>query len=700
MPEAKYKLWLIRYAVLSPYAFAVYLFSYAANFKKYMQLSIASTVLVSGLCIIAMILIAPYPASHSYYAGLILVFIYGYAFFRLRFIWASLAGWTIVLAYEIAAIWLSPTSIPILVNNNFFFLAGNVIGMFACYSIEYYLRRDFVQAGLLEEEKKKVTEINLDLERRVDERTAQLKKSNQELNQEIEERTQAEEALRESEEKFRLLVENADMAIFIGQDRVIKFPNPKTSEMLGYSGDELATMPFRDLIHPDDRHLLLGTDEKESSPSAGYTFRIINKKKQELWIRLNTVSTTWEGRPGVLNFARDISSQKRMEIQLEQARKMEAIGTLAGGVAHDLNNILSGIVSYPELLLLDIPENSRLRKPLLTIQESGQKAAAIVQDLLTLARRGVPVTKIVDLNQVIQQYLKSPEYRKLLSYHPYTKVRSDLVPNVLNIMGSPVHLSKTVMNLVSNAAEAMPQGGTILVKTGNQYIDAPIQGYESIDEGDYVVLTISDTGTGIPSRDLNRIFEPFYTKKKMGRSGTGLGMAVVWGTMKDHKGYIDLESTEGKGTRFRLYFPVTRQTLHQEEPLSLAAYKGRGESILVVDDIEEQRMIASEMLEKLGYKVASVSSGEEAIAYIRENPTDLMVLDMIMEPGMDGLETYKRAIELYPDQKAIIASGFSETDRVRKAQDLGVKAYLRKPYSFEKMGLAVKAGLDHPVTEC
>jgi CheY-like chemotaxis protein len=261
-------------------------------------------------------------------------------------------------------------------------------------------------------------------------------------------------------------------------------------------------------------------------------------------------------------------------------------------------------------------------------------------------------------------------------------------------MGSPVHLSKTIMNLISNAVEAMPHGGTVRVSAENRYVDTPIRGYDDIQEGDYVVLTVSDGGVGIPKKDLKRIFEPFYTKKVMGRSGTGLGMAVVWATVKDHRGYIDVESVEGQGTTFSLYFPATREEVAKEQhPLSINDYKGHGEFLLVVDDVEEQREIAKEVLQTLGYSVASVSSGEEAIHYVRRKSPDLLVLDMVMDSGMDGLDTYRQILEKYPHQKAIIASGFSETERVREAQRLGAGPYVKKPYTLEKIGTAVKGAL-------
>ena len=374
---------------------------------------------------------------------------------------------------------------------------------------------------------------------------------------------------------------------------------------------------------------------------------------------------------------------------------MEAIGTLAGGVAHDLNNILSGIVSYPGLLLMDIPQDSPLRKPLLTIQKSGERAAAIVQDLLTLARRGVVVTEMVNINSIAYEYLKSPEYENLQINHPEVRVKTNLDTNLLNILGSPVHLSKTIMNLVSNAAEAISDSGEIFISTENQYIDTSINSFDEVKEGDYVTLSVSDTGIGISSQNLERIFEPFYTKKVMGKSGTGLGMAVVWGTVKDHKGYIDVKSTEDQGSKFTLYFPAVRQELPSEKSvLSFEDFMGKGESILIVDDVKDQREIVSAMLKKLGYSVATVSSGEEAVEFMKNNSADLLLLDMIMEPGIDGLDTYKKIIELNPGQKAIIVSGFSETERVKEARRLGVRSYIQKPYLIETIGQVVRAELD------
>jgi PAS domain S-box-containing protein len=517
--------------------------------------------------------------------------------------------------------------------------------------------------------------------------------------------------LHESEKKYRELVENAN-SIILRRDISgnITFFNEFAQKFFGFTEDEILGRNVEGTIFPagastkhDPKQI---TEQLRQNPD-----RQIVSEKENILRNGKTVWIAWTYKPifdsngdfrEILSIGNDITEIKRtaeekrgLETRLQRAEKMEAIGMLAGGVAHDLNNILSGIISYPELLLMDLPQESRLRKPILTIQKSGERAAAVVQDLLTLSRRGVVAMEVVNLRKIVSEYLKSPEHKKLLSYHPKVKVETLLKSNLLNISGSSVHLSKTVMNLLYNAAESMLDGGKVFISLENRYIDRPISGYDAVNEGDYVVLTVSDTGIGIAPNDMEKIFEPFYTKKVMGRSGTGLGMAVVWGTVKDHNGYIDIQSAVGEGTTFALYFPATREKSAKEKSLlTFEDYKGKGESILVVDDVAEQREIASEMLKKLGYSVTSVSSGEQAIDYMKDNSADLLVLDMIMDPGIDGLETYKRILKLRPGQKAVIVSGFTETGRIREAQKLGAGAYVKKPYLIEKLGTTVRDELD------
>ena len=397
---------------------------------------------------------------------------------------------------------------------------------------------------------------------------------------------------------------------------------------------------------------------------------------------------------GTQGIARDINQRKYLEDQLEQSKKMEAMGSLAAGVAHDLNNILSGLVSYPELLLLDLPPDSPMRDSIKTIQRSGQRAAEIVQDMLMIARRGVKNFEIINLNHVVNGYLATPEFKKLSDDHPTIRVTTELADDLMNMKGSSVHISKVIMNLLGNAAEAMPAGGTILVRSRNRYLDTAIHRYERIPEGEYVMLRITDEGVGIPPDELHRIFEPFYSKKRMGRSGSGLGMTVVWNTIKDHAGFVDIQSREGDGTRFDIFLPATREEdIRMQRRVVLQDYTGT-ERILVVDDIHEQLDIAVRMLSKLGYQVASAPGGVEAVAYMQTNAVDLLVLDMVMPPGIDGLETFRRILDIHPGQKAIIASGYAPSDRVKAMQDMGAGEHIRKPYTMEKIGMAVRRELD------
>jgi signal transduction histidine kinase len=579
LPLHKHIAWLIRYAVVCPAILATLAATYIPRLHRYLQPIMSLLIAVGGLGIVLMIIIAPAPVNYDYYAGIILVFIFGYSFIYLRFLWASLSGWIIVILYEIAA-FLIDTPVTELISNNFFLISANLAGMLVCYAMEYSSRRNYFLLQLLDREQLKIRDVNEQLERRVAERTESLEQMNRQLLQEISERRLAEQ------------------------------------------------------------------------------------------------------------------ERQRLEAQLKQAEKMEVIGKLAAGVAHDLNNILSGVVSYPDIMMLDLPEESELRPFLLTIKQSGEKAAAIVQDMLTLSRQGMAEKRVLHINKIIEDYLHSPEYQLLRTNHPLVRLEVDLQEELFNIKGSPVQLSKALMNLLNNAFEANLVDGIVRISTRNGYLDQPREGYERIDEGEYVILTVSDTGVGIGAEDLSKIFEPFFTKKKLGRSGTGLGMTLIWSAVKDHGGFLDIRSAEGRGTTFEIYFPATRQEVSAKEPLfKLEDCRGT-ERVLVVDDVPEQREIASLMLRKLGYTIAVVASGEAAIEYLKENKVDILVLDMIMAPGIDGCETYSRIIQDHPGQRAIIASGFSESERVKEAQRLGAGEYVKKPYTMEKVARALRAELD------
>ena len=464
---------------------------------------------------------------------------------------------------------------------------------------------------------------------------------------------------------------------------------------------------FQCFIYPEDvdyikNYYLEAKKTKDSDSSWQFEHRILfaDGKAGHLNVRFFVVRDENGKAIKTYGVVQDITDRKLAEKRLREneeklarSKKMESLGLLAGGVAHDLNNVLAGIVSYPDLFLMDFPEDEIITKRANAMKESGNRAVAIVQDLLTVARGVASVKEPLNLNNIINDYLTSPEFKKLQLYHPLVEIRTDLGSDLLNIKGSQVHLRKVVMNLVSNASEAIESVGEVVVSTFNEHVNIPLRGYQNIIPGEYVVLCVSDTGSGISSEDLEKIFEPFFTKKVLGRSGTGLGLSVVWNTVQDHDGYIDVSSYES-GTYFKIYFQVTKEKLpDRNNNIPLADYKGCGEKLLIVDDVQAQRDVLEDLLQKLGYEITSVASGEEAVEYIKNNPVDLILLDMIMDPGINGRETYERIIKINPKQKAILVSGLSETDEVKEAQRLGAGKYIKKPLTLETIGLAIKKSL-------
>ena len=528
----------------------------------------------------------------------------------------------------------------------------------------------------------------------------------QAIAREITERKRVEKALSESEKHLKLVTDNVPALIgYVDKNYRYQFVNKNYERWFGLKQEAMLGKSIMDLLPKGTYETSLPfVNRALSGEEVTFegTLRLPDGTTKVFYNHLVPDRSLNHEIKGYYVLVSDITERKRaeeekrsLEERLQRAEKMEALGQLAGGVAHDLNNVLGILSGYSELLLLEIPERSRARGHAEKILQSTEKGAAIIQDLLTLARRGVTASEVINLNSVVSGFQKTPVFEKMKDYHPRVTFRTECDKNLLNIKGSPVHLEKTLMNLMSNAAESISGKGEVLIRTENRYLDRPIRGYDEVKEGDYAVLTVSDTGMGIPAENREKIFEPFYTKKTMGRSGTGLGLAIVWGTVKDHNGYIDVQTEVGKGTTFTLYFPVTREKLiAQQQKVPIERYMGKGESVLVVDDIAGQRDVAASLLTQLGYEVHVVSSGEEAVEYLKGKKADILVLDMIMPPGIDGLETYQRVLEVNPKQKAIIVSGFSETERVKKAQKLGAGDYVKKPYVMEKIGIAIRDELN------
>jgi PAS domain S-box-containing protein len=497
--------------------------------------------------------------------------------------------------------------------------------------------------------------------------------------------------LKASEERYHTLFqESKDAVFFTKRGGKLLDINPAGLEMLGFaSKEEIMAINFsRDVFKNLAQRKRFLKDINQKGFVKDYELTL--KRKDQSAISVEITATSIRNKQGEMSgfrgIVRDITERKLLENQLAQATKMEAIGTLAGGVAHDLNNILSGLINYPELLLMKMPQDTPLKKYILPIKETGNKAATIVQDLLTLARRMVIITKPMDINKIVTEALETPFYKKILKFHPGVRFETQLAESTWPIQGSESQLIRILLNLCSNGAEALSGAGVIFIRTANQQLKKRTLAYERIEPGEYVVLSVTDGGEPLTSQHAARMFEPFFTKKVLGRSGTGLGMAVVWAIVQEHGGHITLNSSSGRGNTIELFFPAATTSKTSRTTASKPSLKKREkERILVVDDAEEQRKLAIEILERSGYQTIAVASGEEAVKFIKENEVDLVWLDMMLDPGMDGLETYQEIIRIRPGQKTIIVSGYSETPRVKEAIKLGVGAYVKKPYAMEKI---------------
>ena len=504
-------------------------------------------------------------------------------------------------------------------------------------------------------------------------------------------RKQAMEALKESEEKYRLLVENANEAIFIVQDNQVKFPNKRGKEMGEHLGLELDKVPFADYIHPDDRNTVIDRHirrlEGEKLPST-YSFRIVGKDEQEIWAELNTVNFNWEGKPATLNFLRDVTSLKEMEKQFYQAQKMDAIGTLAGGVAHDFNNLLMCIQGNASILLMEAAENHPHREFLKNIIKSVESAAELTKQLLGFSRKGSYKLKPINLNDLLvnssNMFARS---RKRISVH------RKLQEGVWTVEADAAQLEQSLLNLFINAAEAMPDGGNVYLEIENVVLDKNTLEKSNINPGKYVKISVADEGTGIDQKDLQRIFEPFFTTKRFGR-GNGLGLASVYGIVKNHGGTITVDSKKNEGTDFSIYLPASQESNFEEKSeestgdakRTFKDVTNQNLTVLIVDDEEDILSAIAAMMNRIGFKVFKATSGREAIElYKKESGSiDIVILDMIM-PGMDGGETYLKLRTINENVRVVLSSGYSlqgQADNLLKWAGVG---FIQKPFSDKEL---------------
>jgi two-component system, cell cycle sensor histidine kinase and response regulator CckA len=503
--------------------------------------------------------------------------------------------------------------------------------------------------------------------------------------------------LSNSEKRFRQLAQATWEGIIIYDRGELLQTNSQLCKMFGYQENELLGKQIFDVLL--DRGTIRALNAPADLDSVGpFEARGIKKDGSTFPVEFRVKHIDYQGRQVQVAAIRDVTDseialQQKMALmeKLADAKRMESLGLMASSVAHDLNNIMAGIITYPELLLMDLGADFKYRDELMMIREAGKRAAAVVNDLLTVARGATCSKEIHNVNTIIADYLNSAELKELVQRFPEVQITPYLEGKLYNINCSAMHLNKSIMNLMNNAAEAIHGKGQVILSTKNISLTAPHHGYETIEPGDYVLISVQDDGTGISNQDIAQIFSPFYSKKVMGRSGTGLGLAVVWNTVHDHGGFVDVVSSS-KGSLFSLYFPVDKNGLTkpvQPSP-AIGQYRGNGETILVVDDQKSQREIASRLLSRLGYHPLTVKSGEEAVEYIKRTPVTLVILDMMMDPGINGCETYERILQFAPGQKAIITTGYSNAEDIDRAVHLGINQVVKKPYSLHELAQALK----------
>jgi len=496
-----------------------------------------------------------------------------------------------------------------------------------------------------------------------------------------------EEALRDSEEKYRLLVENANDAIFVAQDDVLKYVNPSALSITGYSKEELARIPFANLIHPEDRDMVLGRHKrrlKGEKVSSNYSYRAINKAGEELWQQINSVLISWEGRPATLNFVRDITAEKRLEAQLMDARKMEALGTLAGGIAHDFNNLLMGIQGRTSLMLMDTDFSQEHYEDLKEIEDIVKSVADLNNQLLGFARKGRYEVKPTDLNKLVQK-TSQMFGRTNKEVRIYTKLQE----HIWSVEVDRSQIEQVLFSLYVNAREAIPGSGEVYLQTENVTLDESYTEPHQVSAGKYVKISMTDTGVGMDEATKERIFEPFFSTKRMGR-GTGLGLASAYGIIKNHNGMILVYSEKGEGTTFSIYLPASEEEVIEERELPEEFFEGT-ETVFLVDDEDMIVDIGQKTLKKMGYDVMTARNGKEALEIYKENQAriDIVVLDMIM-PGMGGGETYDRLKRINPNVKVLLSSGFSIEGQASEILKRGCNGFIQKPFKMRHLSQKIR----------
>ena len=520
------------------------------------------------------------------------------------------------------------------------------------------------------------------------------KKRLQEINQLsrlISARNQAEEALRESEEKYRNLVERANDGIAIVQDNLLKYLNPRLAEIGGYTADEVIDTPFTDYVYPDELPKVvdyynrrMAGDETVST----YETALRHRDGSKIDVEFNTGIITYQEKPAALAIIRDMTERKRLEAQLQQAQKMEALGTLAGGIAHNFNNLLMGIMGNASLMVSETDSAHPNYEKLKNIEKLVDSGSKLTQQLLGYAREGRYEIIPLNLNQLMKE--TSDTFR---ATKKEIRVHRELAENLFPIDADQGQIEQVLLNLYVNAADAMPGGGDLFLKTIN-VTDKDMKGRPYKPKpGNYVLLTVRDTGTGMDKRTTERVFDPFFSTKGLGK-GTGLGLASVYGIIKAHGGYIDVESKKGSGTTFKIYLPGAEKKVEMVAKSARQIIKG-SETVLLVDDEPMVLEVGINMLKKLGYTVLEAKGGREAVKVYEANKykVDLVILDMIM-PDRGGGETCDQMKEIDPTATVLLSSGYSIDGQATEILERGCNGFIQKPFTIKELSGRIREILE------
>jgi two-component system, cell cycle sensor histidine kinase and response regulator CckA len=494
-------------------------------------------------------------------------------------------------------------------------------------------------------------------------------------------RKTAEDALKKSEEKYRLVVENASDAICVAQDGMLKFVNPRCKTITGYSERELLSMPFSALVHGEDREMLLELHEKTVKArtlSGTHAFRIHDKERNMRWVEANAVLIDWGGRPATLNFIADVTAKRKMETELLKVEKLESIGILAGGIAHDFNNIVTAILGNISIARMYLPTKDKVFERLTEAEKACLHAQSLTQQLLTFSKGGAPIKKLAFISGMIRDACQ------FALRGSNVRCDFDFQENLWAVEVDGGQINQVIYNLVINAQHAMPNGGIIDVSAQNAAVS--VEDGLPLGSGHYVRITVRDYGVGIPKSIVAKIFDPYFTTKNR---GSGLGLATSFSIVKNHGGLITVDSEEGVGTAFHVFLPASRHMRLPQEQRDDRLLKGRGR-VLLMDDEPFIRDLAGEMLSLLGYEVILASDGSEALALYRaalhsSRPVDAVIMDLTVPGGMGGSETIQRLREIDPAVKAIVSSGYSNDPIMADYERYGFRGVVAKPYSIQEL---------------